>query len=55
MLRLVSKVTEQMKAYGMTSMVQVGALLTFCSRSYYAEMKELAREVRKQYGLSTPA
>ena len=54
MLRLVSRVTEKMKACGGRSSYEVGALLTLCEKPYYAEMRELAREVRKRYGLRTP-
>ena len=54
MLRLVSRVTEKMKACGAKSSYEVGALLTLYERPYYGEMRELAREVRKRYGLRTP-
>lgn len=54
MLRLASRVTEKMKACGAKSSYEVGALLTLCEKSYYAEMQALAREVRKRYGLRTP-
>jgi Zn-dependent peptidase ImmA (M78 family) len=54
MPRLVSKITEKIKKYGGTSSREIGTLLTLCEKPYYAEMRELAREVRKRYGLRTP-
>jgi Zn-dependent peptidase ImmA (M78 family) len=51
MFRAVSKITEKIKGSGRSSLVQLGALLTLEPEPYYAEMKELARQVRKYYKL----
>src|ERR1700693_4899635 len=50
----VSKITEKMKSYGLTTLIQVGMALCLDPEPYYAEMKELAQEVRSDYGFATP-
>jgi len=54
MFRPISRVTERLKSYGMTTAAQVAALLTLDPEPYYVELKELARQVREHYALTSP-
>ena len=49
MFQPVSLVMERMKGHGMESVAQVAALLALDPAAYYAEMKQIARQVREHY------